>query len=464
MKFVLNNIRTLLTLKFTAVFAFLLLAYTAINILFLYNYLSHQLDLNLKEDLEIIVELLIQKDVELPPTIDTTTHIAKPYERFVEIYSDSLKLLYRSSAFNDAIVFPISFKDGYSEEPAFFSYTLADGSQWRMIAVKLKSHHYNRIVRISMSKEHITEQMKEFFTFMSIIAPIFLIIGGLSGYILARQSLAPIDKMAAQAKKIGAKNLKERIPVINSNDELGNFAAVTNDLLDRLQYSFEQLKNFTSDASHEFRTPLTVMRSVGEVGLQKGKSSEYYREVIGSMLEENTRLTHLVDSLLLLSRADAGRLELKKEKFDVLEFCRECVEIISILAEEKKQSISISGIKNIFVVADKTLLRQALLNLIDNAIKYTPVGSHINITVELKTEKTVAVNVTDTGGGISKEHQEKIFDRFYRINKDRSRETEGVGLGLAIVQWIMNIHNGTVSLQSSSHGSAFTLILPAESA
>lgn len=460
MKFFAENIRTRLTVKYIGVFALLLFGYGIVTTVFLYYYLSHELDLNLKEDLEIIEELLITSDIVLNPPVKQRDHVAKRYERFVEIWNDSSTLLYRSSAFDDTVKFPQPSIKHYSDEPQYFSVTLPNGQQWRMIGVKLRLHEQPHIVRVSMSGDHIADQMREFFVFMSFLAPFFLLIGAISGYILARQALAPIDRMVIQAKKIGTENLKERLPVINPNDELGNLATVTNELLDRIQFSFEQLKNFTSDASHELRTPLTVMRSVGEVGLQSAHTIDDLREVVGSMLEENSRLTRLVDCLLLLSRADSGRIQLNKEQFDLYRFTNETTEVITVLAEEKEQTLSVQGESGIIVNADKTLLRQALLNLLDNAIKYTPPKGTIVVTVSQTSQRHSCIEVKDSGPGISQDHHGKVFDRFYRIDRDRSRETGGAGLGLAIVQWVMSIHHGTVTLQSSSSGSMFTLELP----
>lgn len=277
---------------------------------------------------------------------------------------------------------------------------------------------------------------------------------------MAKQALAPIDRMVVQAKRIGTENLKERLPVVNPNDELGNLAKVTNELLDRIQLSFERLQRFTADASHELRTPLTVMRSVGEVGLQDGQPPEHYREVIRSMLEENARLTRLVDSLLLLSKTDTGKIDLHNEQIDLLHFIRESTELISILAEEKYQTLQVEGAEGIHVSVDKVIFRQALLNLIDNAIKYTPKDGVITVRSFVDETRFAVIEVVDNGPGIPQEHRGKIFDRFYRIDKDRSRETGGAGLGLAIVQWAVNVHQGTISVVSSPSGTVFRLKIP----
>lgn len=461
MSFLSKNIRTLLTARYTAVVAGLMLAYSGINLAFQYQYLRKQLDLNLKEDLEIIQEILVTNEVIINPLDRMSDHIPKPYERFVEIWSDSGEALYHSSAFHFEMKPPPPNPARYSAEPQFFSFQFPSGTPWRTIGVKVMTTNGVRIVRISMSEQHLYDQVWDIFRFMTYLTPIFLLIAVATGYFLARQALRPIDVLASQAQKIGAENLRTRLTPANQHDELGNLASVLNELLDRLQRSFQQLKNFTADASHELRTPLTAMRSVGEVGLQPGQSPEYYREVIGSMLEETGRLTHLVDSLLFLAKADADSVKLNRQEFDVIPFLEEAKESLLILAEEKGQTMEVSASGPLVISADKALLRRALLNLIDNAIKYTPVGGVIRLGVALLPGGLLRITVSDTGPGIPEEYREKIFDRFFRPDKDRSRETGGAGLGLAIVQWIVSVHNGAVGVESNAGGSTFHIDLPA---
>jgi len=454
-----QNIRTRLTLKYTGVFALLLLIYTLVTILFLYFYFSHQLNLNLTEELEIVQELLEHSNYQIEPGQFKGKHEAKRFERLVEIWSDS-GVVYKSSAFNNQLIFLPPLPEHYSFEPQHLSYTLLTGEKWRMISVAVSSKDAKWLVRISMNEEYIVDQMREYFIFMTFVAPIFFIMAAIAGYILAKQALAPIDRIVDIAKIIGAESLKERLPIVNRNDELGNLAAVMNELLDRIQNSFERLQRFTADASHELRTPLTAMRSVGEVGLQENQSLEQYREIIGSMLEENTRLTRLVDCLLMLSKSDAGRIEYHYEQTDLLQFIKENVELISVLAEEKNQKLNIEGVEGTKIAIDKIVFRQALLNLIDNAIKYTPEGGTITIRGVQSETKLAIIEVNDTGPGIPQEYQEKIFDRFYRADRGRSRDTGGTGLGLAIVQWAVHAHQGSIMVESTSSGSTFRITIP----
>ena len=268
--------------------------------------------------------------------------------------------------------------------------------------------------------------------------------------------------MARRAHEINAEHLSARLDVENPADELGRLAAAFNETLARIEHSFEQLRRFTSDASHELRTPLTAIRAVGEVGLREKGTPEHYREVIGSMLEEAARLTRLVESLLTISRADSGQLPLAVSEITVLPFVREITSLLEVLAEEKAQHIVVSGNERALVKADRGVLRQVLINLLDNAVKYSPAGGTISVRVR-PAGQTVAVEVEDGGPGIAPEHRVRVFDRFYRIDEARSREAGGAGLGLAIAKWGAEAHSGRIELECpASGGCIFRLTLPGE--
>src|SRR5262249_34446616 len=289
--------------------------------------------------------------------------------------------------------------------------------------------------------------------------PIAVFVAGVGGYLLARRALAPVDRMAERARLINAERLNDRLPVNNPDDELGRLATVFNETLTRLESSFDQMRRFTSDASHELRTPLTAIRSVGEVGLRGRRDEAAYREIIGSMLEEVDRLALLVDRLLMLSRADTGKAQLSADVVDIPDLAEEIAEQLSVLAEEKNQSIKVRFDAVPRWTGDRVMLRQALLNLVDNAIKYSPVGGKIEIRVEQSPDGTV-IDVTDTGPGIPIELRSRVFDRFYRVDKARSRENGGTGLGLAIAKWAVEVNGGRLTLEpTNTVGSRFRITL-----
>jgi heavy metal sensor kinase len=281
------------------------------------------------------------------------------------------------------------------------------------------------------------------------------------GYFLAGRVLTPVGAMADKAREITAESLAERLPVDNAEDEFGRLATVFNDTLSRLQDAFERLRRFTADASHELRTPLTAMRSVGEVALRNTLDTNAYRDVIGSMLEEVDRLTRLVESLLTLTRADSRNIQPVPESLDLRTLTGNVIDQLRVLADEKQQDLALRAPVTVHATADPALLRHALMNVIHNAIKYTPNGG--TISVELKAMKSgqAAIEIRDTGPGIPVEHRDRIFDRFYRVDAGRSRENGGVGLGLAIARWAIEATGGRIELAGDQgRGSLFRVVLP----
>jgi len=286
-----------------------------------------------------------------------------------------------------------------------------------------------------------------------------LAIGG--GYFLAGRMLAPVGAMAETARKITAESLTQRLPVGNLQDEFGQLASVFNESLARLEGAFEQLRRFTADASHELRTPLTAIRSVGEVALQRSLSTAAYREVIGSMLEEVDRLTRLVESLLTLTRGESGRIQPAPEVVDLSGLAASVVEHLRVLAEEKEQSVTIDAAAEVLATCDPAILRLGLINVVDNAIKYTPHRGAIRVEVRETPSGEAAIEVEDTGLGISAVHQGRIFERFYRVDQGRSREAGGTGLGLATARSAVDVNGGRIELESEEgKGSLFRIVLP----
>ena len=269
--------------------------------------------------------------------------------------------------------------------------------------------------------------------------------------------------MARQTETIKASHLGERIPVENPEDELGHMATVLNKLLQRLQESFEELKEFTSDVSHELRTPLASMRTVGEVGLQNARSVDEYRQVIASMLEEVDQLSAMVTTMLTMARAEAGQLELQRERFSLRELVEDVLGLMGILAEEKHQQITTDFQAEAIIEADRFFLRLALVNLLDNAVKYTPECGLIQIRIAhpKSVPAVVEVSVEDNGPGIPEESRTRVFDRFYRVDKDRSRQAGGAGLGLSIAKWAIEAHGGEIGFRPGAmSGSVFYFQLP----
>ena len=309
------------------------------------------------------------------------------------------------------------------------------------------------------------EMLEEVTATFAWVIPIALVLASVGGYFLARKSLAPVVAMSSQAGHIGASNLHKRLAIQNERDELGHLARSFNNLLDRLSESFERQQRFMADASHELRTPVAIMRGEAEVALSREtRSEEEYRESLSALQQEAERLTHIVEDLFTLTRADAGQYPIQPLEFYLDELITECVHSTRTLALAKKISLHFEGAAESPICADESLLRRMILNLLDNAIKYTPENGHIRVACA-KVGDQYSVSIADTGSGIPAELQPRIFERFFRADKSRSRpETNGggAGLGLSISRWIAEAHHGRLELtHSDSTGSTFTAYLPA---
>jgi heavy metal sensor kinase len=289
--------------------------------------------------------------------------------------------------------------------------------------------------------------------------PLTLLLACAGGYWLARKGLAPVLAMARQAQHISATNLDERLPVVNPDDELGTLARTFNELLARLNDSFEHQRRFMADASHELRTPVAIVRGEAEVTLARSeRTPDEYREALKIIGGESRRLTQAVDDLFLLSRADVGQIELVVREFYLDELVQECVRALRTVAEAKGVAVRyVTGGEMLFR-GDETFLRRMILNLLDNAIKYTPRSGRVEAGCE-KTSVGYRVMIADNGCGISADAQPHIFERFYRADIHHSES--GAGLGLPIARWIAEAHGGHLELvHSDSGGSVFEFTLP----
>ncbi len=338
---------------------------------------------------------------------------------------------------------------------------MADGTPVHIVSRRYKLEGRSLLIRLAYSEEPLWDRLKEFTLAALLAMPFVLALAGLTGYALARRALAPLEEMACRAEQITSESLHERLPTGEVVDELGHLARVFNGLLARLEQSFEQLRRFTSDASHELRTPLTSIRSVGEVALQKNLSHEEFRDAVGSMLEEVNRLTALVDTLLTISRADAGRIQLRPVIFSAMDLAREAAGLFEVLVDEKRQQLTVEGDEHVKVQGDRVFLRQALVNIIHNAVKYSPIGGAIAVRVQNDPAGQVRLEVADNGPGIPLEYSERIFDRFYRVDESRSGDVGGAGLGLSIALWAVRAHGGDLRLlPAKGRGCTFQICLP----
>jgi heavy metal sensor kinase len=335
--------------------------------------------------------------------------------------------------------------------------------------------HRSYARRFSIGKEDYTllvlqslQRQREFLgsliTAFGLAIPLAILLASAGGYFLARQSLYPVVEMSTQAGRIGSNNLHERLPVSNAEDELGHLAASFNNLLDRLDQSFEQQRRFMADASHELRTPVAILCGEADVTLsQPSRSPEDYRATLDILRSEARRLKHIVEDLFTLARADAGQHPLTLSNFYLEELITECSRSMKTLAAAKQITLTCNASEELPIRADEALLRRMIVNLLDNAIKYTSPGGTVSVSCDAEDSQYV-MTVSDTGQGIPLGLQPRIFERFFRADKVRSRSGSdggGAGLGLSISQWIVQSHCGKLELtRSDQDGSTFTVHLP----
>lgn len=330
------------------------------------------------------------------------------------------------------------------------------GDDLRVAATSNKSMY----IYVAYPLAELTDALDNLFSIFLILIPIALAVSVGGGWFLAYTSLRPVDEITKTAREISAHNLDKRIPPRAVDDEISRLSSTFNEMIDRLRNSFNQIKQFSIDASHELRTPLTIMRGEVELALRNTKSEEEYRQVLVSNLEEILRLASIIDNLLTLSKADVNKPEVALERVDMNNLISELYEDSEVIAMKKEIRVCLAKNENVEIIGDTIRLRQLFLNLLDNAVKYTPEHGTV-ILSSTKENGFVKVRVKDTGIGIPKEEQVRIFDRFYRVDKGRSREMGGSGLGLSIVKWITELHHGHVEVESSpGQGSTFTVSLP----
>jgi len=458
-------LRVRLTIWYVGVLAAMLLLFVAGTSFVLYFQLFHQLTRFAVQDVETVEGLLsFQPDGRLTLNEDYHNHAQSRYvlERLLEVITPEGGVIYKNERlggnFLDKAPFTGEGVNGYSER----SSRLQDGQRIVLVSRRHNLQGRSVIIRLGYEQAAIWSRIQEFLTASGTALPVLLGLAGFFGYQLSRRSLSPLQDMANRAERITAERLNERLPIANPNDELGHLATSFNTLLNRLEQSFDRLRRFTADASHELRTPLAAIRSVGEVGLQNSRTASGYQETIGSMLEEVTRLTNLVEALLTVSRADEGRIELSVSQFSPLDLTREVVGLVGVLAEERHQKVSVSGEESVRVRGDRLLLRQALINVLQNAVKYSPDGGKVSVVVGSAASGRATVTVSDSGPGIPLEHRSKVFDRFYRVDQARTRQTGGAGLGLAIADWAVQAQGGQIRVEDSDHGAKFVIELPVE--
>ncbi len=342
----------------------------------------------------------------------------------------------------------------------FDKFSIPDLGRFRMVSRLSDRYSVPLLVQVATSLDENDKQLGELMAILLLLGPLAVgcTLGG--GYLLARQALAPVERMTATADEITANQLDRRVHEPNPDDELGRLARTLNGMIGRLERSFEEVRRFTADAAHELRTPLAILRNEAEVALRIPRESEQYRDCLENMLEEIDHLSRLSEALLFLFREDAGLGAHTGDLLGLDQFVRAVADDIRVVATEQNLELTVDVLSPCRVLGNAEQLRRLLFNLLDNAIKFTPAGGSIGIRVESH-KGQAKVTVSDTGIGIAPEHLPRIFDRFYRVDSARSRRTGGNGLGLSICKSIAEAHQGFVEVASQpGKGTQVTLTLP----
>ena len=451
------SIRVRLTGWYSVVLFLMMVVYATATFVAVRHEFLEQLDDQLHDDFETAEGFLAPaSDGRIAWSSDRHHDPDNDEERGSDVWSASGEPIYRSSA---SAVLPPAAIAAATATPRYES-LVTNGRRWRTLTGTSLVGGRAVVLRVSRSEDRLRTQLWEILVVLVLGLPLVVALAGIGGYALARGALMPIDHLATEARRITAERLHERLSVPNQHDEIGRLASVINDTFARLESSFDQLRRFTTDASHELRTPLSVIRGIGEMGLKETRTPAEYKEALGSMLEEVDRLTTLVDTLLRLSHGDAGTVRLSPEPVDLSQLARDVVSSLGILAEERNQRLRVDAVEPVSITADRLVLREAITNVVDNAIKYSPRSSAIDIRVYQEGDHAM-VAVADEGPGIAAEHRQRIFDRFFRLDEARSRDAGGAGLGLAIARWAVEANGGEISVDSRTNGgSVFRIVLP----
>jgi heavy metal sensor kinase len=342
-----------------------------------------------------------------------------------------------------------------------FATSNLDSSQYRIALQRVTRGSEFYEIHAAVPTEPFDQALDHFRLIEKEILPVLVLLASLSGYWLSGRSLAPVNRIIETAGLIGAQNLSSRLELPPARDELRRLTETLNAMLARIEGSFKSITRFTADASHDLRTPVAVIRATAEITLRKPRTQEEYRRALSRILETSVDTSELLENLLTLARADAGAAGMEMRPLDLSAHVQKARERAALLGLEKALDVTATTPPEpVWIKADTIAIDRLLLILLDNAVKYTPMGGRCEIALS-QSENHAHITVRDSGVGIPETELKNIFDRFYRVDRARSRNNGGAGLGLAIARWIAEMHGGTIAAESKvGAGSVFQIKLP----
>jgi two-component system, OmpR family, heavy metal sensor histidine kinase CusS len=336
-----------------------------------------------------------------------------------------------------------------------------DDKPFRFFFQRLSVNGHVFTVEMGAPAEDAVETLHLFRNYLLMFAPLLLIVAAGVGYWMSRRALSPVDELVRTARDVSGVNLSSRLQKLETGDELQRLSDTLNEMLDRIEAAFLRVTQFTADASHELRTPVSLIRTEAELALRRSRGEAEYQEALRHILLESERTTMLLEQLLSLARADSGRETLQMQPVDLRSLLRGVVDSWQQVAAIRGLNFSANiDDRESFVMGDETLLHRLADILLDNAFKFTPVAGSVELSLASKGDN-LRLTVQDSGVGIPQDEQSKIFERFYRVDKAHSRALGGAGLGLSIAQWIASQHRGSITVESNpGEGAAFRVDLP----
>jgi heavy metal sensor kinase len=380
-------------------------------------------------------------------------------EDYLQISDAAGNLIYRSRFLEDYPLPPVPVDP--QGKPRYENRKLGH-RRFRFINKRMLAGERVYTVQLGHPMHEEIETLDDFRRYLLLFAPILLLGASGVGYWLSHRALAPVDALARTARTISGHNLSSRLEKLTTGDELQRLSDTLNEMLARIELAFLRVTEFTADASHELRTPIALIHTEAELALRRSRDESEYREALQHILIESDRTAKLIEELLALARADSGREALHIQSLDLGALLRESASKWAQVASLRNLQFEdrLQG-PRLPVMGDGSALRRVIDILLDNAFKYTPPPGKITLSAE-EVNGRVVVSVEDTGVGIASDDQARIFERFYRVDKARSRELGGAGLGLAIAQWIVHLHKGSITVTSETgRGSVFQVDLPA---